>query len=131
MTFLVLRGSMTMKRPVRASQSQHMRSVSKLMRILTLNVKKEYFVAIKNGTKIEEFRLVKPYWNKRLSKDFDEIHILCGYPRKDDTSKRLVFPYHGWIRKEITHKHFGSEPVKVYAIRLANKRLHGDPHRAA
>ena len=92
------------------------------MRILTLNVKKEYFDAIKDGTKKEEYRLVKPYWIKRLAKDYDEVHILCGYPRKDDIAKRLIFPYRGWIRKEITHRHFGREPVKVFAIRLANNQ---------
>jgi hypothetical protein len=94
------------------------------MRILTLNVKKEYFDGIKAGKKTEEYRLVKSYWSKRLAKDYDEVHILCGYPRKEDDSKRLVFPYHSWVMKEITHKHFGSEPVKVFAIRLANNGLH-------
>ena len=94
------------------------------MKILTLNVKKIYFDAIKAGFKTEEYRLVKSYWNKRLAKNYDEVHILCGYPRKDDTEKRLVFPYRGWIRKEITHEHFGNEPVKVFAIRLDNNGLH-------
>lgn len=101
------------------------------MRILTLNVKREYFEAIKNGSKIEEYRIVTPYWSKRLAKDYDEIHILCGYPRKDDNSRRLIFPYRGWIRKEIVHKHFGSEPVKVFAIRLANKALAADSQSLA
>lgn len=88
------------------------------MRVLTLNVKTEYFDAIRDRVKTEEYRLVKPYWSKRLKKDYDEIYILCGYPRKDDQSKRLVFPYRGWIRKEITHKHFGIAPVQVFAIQL-------------
>ena len=96
------------------------------MRILTLNVNAEYFDAIKDGVKTEEYRLVKPYWQKRLEQSFDEVHILCGYPRKDDISKRLVFPYRGWIRKEITHKHFGSDSVNVFAIQLANNQDQAD-----
>lgn len=37
---------------------------------------------------------------------------------KTDTEKRIAFPWHGYLRKTITHKHFGDYPVKVYAIRL-------------
>lgn len=96
------------------------------MRVLTLNVKTEYFDAIRDGVKTEEYRLVKPYWQKRLEKPFNEVHILCGYPRKDDVSKRLVFPYRGWTKKEVTHKHFGSEPVQVFAIQLANNQDEAD-----
>ena len=99
------------------------------MRILTLNVTAEYFDAIKSGVKTEEYRLVKPYWQKRLEKSFNEVHILCGYPRKDDNSRRLVFPYRGWIRKEITHKHFGSKPVDVFAIQLANVQDEADSQK--
>jgi hypothetical protein len=90
------------------------------MRVLTLNLKKTYFDAIKAGTKTEEYRLVKPYWQKRLVKNYDEVHVLCGYPRKDDAEKRLVFPYLGYVEKQIIHQHFGDEPVNVFVIRLDN-----------
>ena len=79
-----------------------------------------------DGAKTEEYRLVKPYWVKRLLKDYDKVHILCGYPQKDDKSKRLVFQYNGYTLKQITHKHFGNKPVKVFAIRLANNQDEAD-----
>lgn len=93
------------------------------MRKLTLNVCKAYFIAIQEGMKLEEYRLMKPYWIKRLMKDYDEVHVLCGYPRKDDESRRIVFPYRGWVKKEIIHPHFGDQPVQVFAIPLANRTL--------
>ncbi|MBU3842402.1 MAG: hypothetical protein IAA47_05395 [Candidatus Fusobacterium pullicola] len=52
------------------------------MRILKLAVKKKYFNEIKQGTKTEEYRLVKKYWGKRLLKEYDEVHITLGYPKK-------------------------------------------------
>jgi hypothetical protein len=33
---------------------------------LTLALKAEYFEAIRDGTKTEEFRQVTPFWTKRL-----------------------------------------------------------------
>ena len=86
---------------------------------LTLNLKKEYFEAIKNGTKIEEYRLYNNYWNKRLDgKTFDNIIIKMGYPKNTDLDKILVFPWNGYIIKNIKHKHFGNKTVKVYAIQI-------------
>ena len=69
--------------------------------MLTFNLKKEWFDKIKSGEKTHEFREVKEYWFKRL---FLYSHILCrqtmlplhnecvfccGYPEKENTSKRL------------------------------------------
>ena len=34
--------------------------------MLTFNLKKEWFEKIKNGEKTHEYRIVKPYWFKRL-----------------------------------------------------------------
>jgi len=53
-------------------------------------------------------------------KEYDEIHYKKGYPKNGDMSKTLVFPYNGYAIKTITHKHFGQEPVKVFAIFLRN-----------
>lgn len=41
------------------------------------------------------------------------------YPRKDDTSRRIVVPYDGFEVKVITHPHFGDKPVKVFAIKVS------------
>ncbi|PPC95683.1 MAG: RNA-binding protein [Methylotenera sp.] len=83
---------------------------------LTLHVKREYFEQMRDGTKPEEFRLCTLYWKKRLEKYYDNVVICLGYPKKDDQSKRLVRKWRGSVIKTITHKHFGSNPVAVYAI---------------
>ncbi|ELC7036254.1 ASCH domain-containing protein [Enterobacter hormaechei] len=86
---------------------------------LQLAVNGEYFDAMKRGEKTEEYRLVNPYWGRRLfGRDYDRLIITRGYPRKDDDSRRLVMPYDGYEIKTITHKHFGPDPVKVYAIKI-------------
>ncbi len=52
------------------------------MRKLTLSLKAEYFTAIRDGSKPEEFRLVTPYWQKRLEgRSYDVIELTLGYPQ--------------------------------------------------
>lgn len=88
-------------------------------RTLTLPLKGEYFDAIRNGTKHEEYREVTPYWLKRLvDRSYDSIVLTRGYPRADDHARRLVKPWRGYIERTITHPHFGPEPVRVFAIRV-------------
>ena len=90
-----------------------------MKRILHLNLKTKYFEQIKAGEKTEEYRLFNSYWCSRLDfRTYDEIHILRGYPKKDDLSRRLIFPWNGYEIKKITHPEFGDKPVTVYAIRL-------------
>ena len=92
------------------------------MKILTLNLKGEYFDQIKVGIKTEEYRLLKPFWQKRLeNRHYDAIHILRGYPPKNDDHRRIVLPWRGYTIKTITHAHFGHYPVTVYAIRTSIK----------
>lgn len=88
------------------------------MNTLTLNLNKEYFNEIKSGIKKEEYREVKDYWDKRLSKKYDYIVIKCGYPNVADISKELWFKWNGFIKKKIIHKHFGNKEIEVYAINL-------------
>lgn len=89
------------------------------MKILTLNLKKEYFEQIKSGQKKFEYRLKKDFWTKRLSgKEYSKVVIKLGYPKNDDLDKIMEFPWKGFVEQEITHKEFGSDPVKVYAIIL-------------
>jgi hypothetical protein len=88
--------------------------------ILTLNLKGEYFNQIKAGTKTEEYRLLKPFWRRRLEgRQYDEVHICLGYPAKDDAEKRIIRPWQGYTVKTIIHPHFGNDPVEVYAIKVA------------
>lgn len=89
------------------------------MKTLTLNLKREYFEQIKSGIKTEEYRLCTPYWSKRLEgKNFDKLIIKLGYPKNDEIEKIMTFPWRGYKKKKILHKHFGSDPVKVYAIKI-------------
>lgn len=77
----------------------------------------EYFDEIVSGTKTEEFRLCTPYWAKRLEgRSYDRLIITRGYPPKEDASRRIDLPFRGFVRKTITHKHFGDKPVEVFAI---------------
>lgn len=87
------------------------------MATLTIPIKREYFEQIRAGLKPEEFRLVTPYWRKRLEgRTYDLIVLTMGYPKADDVARRLARKFGGVCIKTITHPHFGTDPVEVYAI---------------
>lgn len=89
------------------------------MAVLFLYVKGIYFDQIVSGEKIEEYRLVSPFWSKRLEgRDYASIEIMNGYPSKSDTSRRIKRPWRGVRKTTVVHPHFGTEPVEVYAIRV-------------
>ena len=90
------------------------------MRLLRLPMKGEYFDAIQAGTKLEEYRLVTPYWCKRImGKSFDGIEMMRGYPsRSTEPRKFLQRPWRGYAIKKITHPHFGPDEVAVFAIKV-------------
>jgi ASC-1-like (ASCH) protein len=84
---------------------------------LTLPLKGEYFDAIKAGDKVEEYRLCTEFWERRIEeKQIDRIVLTRGYPKRGDETRRMVRPWRGYEIKEITHPHFGPDPVRVYAI---------------
>lgn len=86
---------------------------------LVLPLKREYFEAIRDGAKPEEFRLANEYWRKRLvGRAYDSIVLTLGYPARGDAERRIVRPWRGYIEKTITHPHFGTEPVQVFAINV-------------
>ncbi len=94
------------------------------MKTLILPVKQIYFEQIQAGQKDEEYRAISPHWRKRLeNKEYDQIIITLGYPAAGDSSKRLVFPFHGITRKKIQHEEFGPELCEVYAITLKNRQF--------
>jgi ASC-1-like (ASCH) protein len=86
------------------------------MRDLVLHLKSCYFREIKEGRKQFEFRLVKPYWQKRLvGKTYDRVIFWDAYkPGGPDTV--IVFPWRGYEVQTIQHAHFGPDPVEVFAI---------------
>lgn len=87
------------------------------MRTLTLSLKKKWFDMIASGVKKEEYREISPYWIKRLLQcgslcngksilmgkivcpacrhlayaNYDAVTFTLGYPRADDTSRRMTF----------------------------------------
>lgn len=86
---------------------------------LVLPLKACYFNDIRAGTKPEEFRLVTPYWRRRLEgRTYDRIVLTLGYPKRDDTERRLIRPWRGYRVTTITHPHFGPDPVQVFAINV-------------
>lgn len=59
------------------------------MKILHLTLKKEWFDMIASGQKKEEYREIKPYWNKRLLNNrYDAIQFRNGYAK--DAPKMLL-----------------------------------------
>lgn len=89
------------------------------MSTLTIPLKSIYFDQIKVGTKTQEFRLVTPFWARRIRfKHFDFITFTKGYPAQDDAERRLTFPWRGYEVKVIQHEHFGPDPVEVFAINI-------------
>ena len=61
---------------------------------LQLAVKGEYFDAMIRGEKTEEYRLCNGYWNKRIMfREYDRLIITKGYPKRDDSSRRIDVPY--------------------------------------
>ena len=84
---------------------------------LHIPLKREYFLAIKSGAKLEEYRLVTPYWTKRLvGRVYDRVILADGYPPRADVSRRIARRWNGFRVRTITHPHFGDRPVEVYAI---------------
>lgn len=87
------------------------------MHTLHLPLKREYFEAISDGAKLEEYRLCTPHWRKRLEgQQFEQAVLTLGYPPRDGHSRRLALPWSGYTMKTITHTHFGPEPVEMFAI---------------
>lgn len=85
--------------------------------VLTLSLKAEYFDAIRDGSKQEEYRLVTPYWRTRLEgRSYDSIVLTLGYPKRGDASRRLERPWRGIRQTRIQHPHFGPSEVEVFAI---------------
>ncbi len=86
---------------------------------LTLALKREYFEAIKAGTKNYEYRKYNPYWKSRIvGKNFDSVTLTLGHPGKHEVSRRMMRPWRGFTTMTITHPEFGKDPVKIFAIRV-------------
>lgn len=112
--------------------------------ILHLVVKKKWLDQINSGIKKEEFRVVKPYWMKRLTnigtdhkiplgqslfKNFDVIKFRNGYSKK---APYIIAEFKGIEVKEIIHEEFGRDEVSVYVIKIGEillSKKHNKPRR--
>ena len=87
------------------------------LRPLVLPLNGIYFDQIKAGDKPEEFRLITPFWSKRLvGREFSHVELTRGYPARGDKERRLKRQWRGYRTTEITHPHFGDKTVDVFAI---------------
>jgi len=83
---------------------------------LFMTIKKQYVIEILNGTKTEEYRLVKPHWvSKLVDKEYSHIIFQNGYSRN---APRLEAEYLGYEVRNIRHEFFGNEYVSVFALKL-------------
>ena len=87
------------------------------MSAVVLHLKREYWDAIRDGIKREEYRARGPYWGRRIrNKDFSEVILLCGYPKRGDDSLMIRRKWKGYRETNVTHALFGEDPVPVFAI---------------
>lgn len=98
---------------------------------LILSLKGEYFDLIASGLKPFEYRLQTEYWRKRLvGRTYTEVEFARGYPKRGDSSRRIVKPWQGFEEQVIQHPFFGPDPVKVFAIRVASDEPMAQPMTA-
>jgi len=87
------------------------------MRILRLNLKRKWWEQIRDEEKTVEFRTATEYWRKRLiGREYDEIHLCLGYPKREDESRTLRRKWRLVTKETIIHEEFGPEPTEVFCI---------------
>ena len=92
------------------------------MQILRLNLKRKWWEQIRDGEKTVEFRLATYYWRKRLiGRQYDEIHLCLGYPKRGDESRVLRRKWRMVAKETLLHEEFGPEPVEVFCIDVGCK----------
>ena len=104
------------------------------MKTLTLSLKRKWFDMIKSSEKKEEYREIKPYYTSRFTiqasddydlilsgeksatfQYFDRIVFTLGYPKADDTERRLTFK-NPKIRIGTGNPEWGAEHGKLYFV---------------
>lgn len=89
---------------------------------LILPLKKRWFNEIKAGRKPFEYRLNNAYWQKRLiGKNYDRVIFTLGYPKRDDDSRRIIKPYHGYEMQTVVSEEWNNEPQDCFAIIVEQK----------
>lgn len=82
---------------------------------LDLPLKKEWYEMIKSGGKREEYREIKPFWEKRLFKGYTKVRFRYGY-----TNRCMMFTIFG-ISKGIGRPEWGAPDHEVYIISFGMK----------
>ncbi|WP_295055347.1 hypothetical protein [uncultured Fibrobacter sp.] len=100
------------------------------IKTLTLTIAEPWFSMIRDGTKKEEYREIKPFWKKRLRnvvlktalstvykgfQRYDTLVFTLGYPKAGDTERRLVFN-NPKICIGTGRPEWGAEPGKNYFV---------------
>lgn len=86
---------------------------------LVLPVKRKWFEQIQSGEKLLEYRLNNDYWKKRLiGKSFDRVVITLGYPKSDDSDRRIIRQWLGYEMKIVVSEEWGYEPQDCFSIFL-------------
>jgi len=109
--------------------------MTKDKKILYLPLKKEWYDMIDSGIKKEEYRLINKYWTSRLctkNKDgeyectkekFNCVEFTLGYPKKDDTTKRMRFEIEKIYPNKGGIKEWGANPDEIYFVIKLGKRI--------
>lgn len=66
------------------------------MKILDLPLKWKWYDMIESGEKLEEYREIKPYWEKRIL-DYKRLQAYVVENNKELVAKRLLFPHRAVI----------------------------------
>ena len=94
---------------------------------LTIPINGVYFDQIRSGEKLEEYRLVTPFWRKRLvDRTYRKIVLTRGYPKGGgvEGETRLTLRWNGYRVTRLLHPHFGPNVVKVFAIDVSKEIPH-------
>ncbi|HCP1672097.1 TPA: IS3 family transposase [Escherichia coli] len=82
-------------------------------------VRKVWRQLLREGIRVARCTVARLMAVKRIMlREYDRLIITKGYPKRDDSSRRIDVPYGGYEIKTITHPHFGDKPVKVFAIKV-------------
>ena len=84
------------------------------MRTLHMTLHRRWFMEILDGTKSEEYREIKPYWSKRLTRTYDTVTFRNGYAKD---SPVMEVNYLGFDVVEILHP-IHKQTMVVYALKL-------------
>lgn len=85
------------------------------MKLLHLTLKKQWFDMIASGEKKEEYRQIKPYWERRLiDNDAEAIHFRNGYSKG---APAMIVQLKN-IGVGLGNPHWGAPAKPVYVLEL-------------